>query len=132
MSVRGTGGGSRGRVSGATRRRIQGTAGGAGSLNADTRPWLSGVLRCGLLLVAASLVVLPTAGASFAAGSTATATATATATNGSVDALTQAEKALQPILDQLHATYQQAEAATQQYDQLSEQLKQANADDAEL
>ena len=125
--MRGTGG-SRGRVSGTARGRIQGTVGGAGALSADTRPWLRGVLRCGLLLVAASLVVLPTAGASFAAGST----ATATATNGSVDALTQAEKTLQPILDQLHAIYQQAEAATQTYDQLSEQLKQANADDAEL
>ena len=128
--MRGTGGGSRGRVGGGAGSRIRGTAGGAGALNADTRPWLRGVLRCGLLLVAASLMVLPAAGASFAAGST--ATATATATNGSVDALTQAEKTLQPILDQLHATYQQAEAATQTYDQLTEQLTQANADDAEL
>ncbi|MFC1406725.1 MULTISPECIES: NlpC/P60 family protein [Streptacidiphilus] len=128
--MRGTGGGSRGRVGGGARSRIQGTAGGAGALSAGTRPWLRGVLRCGLLLVAASLVVVPTAGASFAAGST--ATATATATNGSVDALTQAEKTLQPILDQLHATYQQAEAATQTYDQLTEQLTQAQADDAEL
>jgi cell wall-associated NlpC family hydrolase len=98
---------------------------GRGPLRAATRPWLRGVLRCGLLLAAASLAVLPTAGLANAAA--------APGTPGTgTQSLTQAEAVLQPILNQLHSTYQLAEAATQKYDALSEQLVQAETDDAEL
>lgn len=100
------------------------------ALRAGTRPWLRGVLRCGLLLAAASLAVLPSAAPAFAAGDS--TALTLGQPQPQPQALTQAELALQPVLDKLHATYQLAEAATQKYDALSEQLVQAQTDDAEL
>jgi len=99
--------------------------GGGGRLDTATRPWLRGVLRCGVMLAAASLAVLPLSG-------TASATASTGGSSGSVQSLTAVEQSLQPILDRLHATYEQAEAATQKYDALSEQLTQAQTDDAEM
>ncbi|MFC1417294.1 C40 family peptidase [Streptacidiphilus cavernicola] len=100
--------------------------GGGARLETATRPWLRGVLRCGLLLAAASLAVLPLAGTANAASSS------DATSSGTVQSLTAAEQTLQPVLDRLHATYQQAEAATQKYDALSEQLTQAQADDAAM
>lgn len=97
---------------------------GGGRLEISTRPWLRGVLRCGLLLAAASLAVLPMAAPASAA--------TEASSGNTAQSLTAAEKTLQPILDQLHATYQLAEAATQKYDALSEQLAQAKSDDAQM
>ncbi len=132
-------------------------AGGA-ARGERTRPWLAGVLRCGALLAAAALAVLPlttsaayaatggdagaatgattgpTAGA--AAAASASAAAKADAANASkaqnAQTLTGAEAALQPILDHLHSSYQQAEVETQKYDALAEQLTQAQSDDTAL
>ncbi|WP_370110669.1 NlpC/P60 family protein [Streptacidiphilus sp. MAP12-33] len=101
----------------------------------ERRPWLRGVLRCGLLLAAASLAVLPAAGQASAApvggpgGGTGTGSVTGQA---GLTNLTAAEKALLPILTRLHSLYQQMEAATQQYDSLTEQLNQAQTDVMEL
>ncbi|WP_133259842.1 coiled-coil domain-containing protein, partial [Streptacidiphilus pinicola] len=97
----------------------------------ERRPWLRGVLRCGLMLAAASLAVLPVAGqasaATAAGGGTAPVTGQAGLTN-----LTAAEKALLPILTRLHTLYQQVESAGQQYDSLTEQLKQAQTNVTEI
>ena len=134
-------------------RRAGGTARGE-----RTRPWLAGVLRCGALLAAAALAVLPlttsaayaatggnsgataapsagtTAGASAAASASAAAKADAAnaAKVQNAQSLTAAEAALQPILDHLHSSYQQAEVETQKYDSLAEQLTQAQSDDTAL
>ncbi|MEZ0090501.1 NlpC/P60 family protein [Streptacidiphilus sp. EB129] len=95
-----------------------------------TRPWLRGVLRCGIALAAASLAVLPMAGPALAAGAATPVTGTTIPTTA--QSLTSAEQVLLPVLNQLHATYQLAEAATQKYDALAEQLQQAQTDEAEL
>ncbi|WP_084714740.1 C40 family peptidase [Streptacidiphilus rugosus] len=92
------------------------------------RPWLRGVLRCGLLLAAVSLAVLP-AGTATAAPTGGSGGTTAT---GGTAALTQAEQTLLPILNRLHSLYQQMETATQKYDAMSEQLTQAQTDVLEL
>lgn len=100
---------------------------GAARRGEHARPWLSGVLRCGTLLMAAALAVLPlTANSAFAADSGTTGGTVSTNT------LTQAETTLQPILNQLHADYQQTEVETQKYDALSEQLVEAQSDDDAL
>ena len=134
-------------------RRAGGTARGE-----RTRPWLAGVLRCGALLAAAALAVLPlttsaayaatggdsgatvapstgaSAGAAASAGASAAAKADAAnaAKAQHAQSLTSAEAALQPILDHLHSAYQQAEVETQKYDGLAEQLTQARSDDTAL
>ena len=124
MSVRGEAGHGAGRQA-AVRVTAVRTRGG-GWLETATRPWLRGVVRCGLMLAAASLAVLPLSGTASAAG------ATEGSSGGSVQSLTSVEQTLQPILDRLHATYQQAEAATQKYDALTEQLTQAQTDDTQM
>jgi cell wall-associated NlpC family hydrolase len=100
----------------------------------ERRPWMRGVLRCGLMLAAASLAVLPAAGqasAATTAGGGSTSTGSITGQAGLVN-LTQTEKALLPILTRLHTLYQQVEAATQQYDSLTEQLNQAQTNVMEI
>jgi len=102
--------------------------GAGGARGGDrARPWLAGVLRCGAVLVAAALAVLPmTAPSAFAAsGPKGSGTV-------SPQTLTQVEATLQPILNSLHADYQQTEIETQKYDALSEQLVQAQSDDDAL
>ena len=90
----------------------------------------SRVLRCGALLAAAALVALPLAAASPAAAVTRPQPPVGT---DAVDrSLTQAEALLQPILDQLHASYQQAEVETQAYDALNEKLTAARTEDQSL
>ena len=112
-------------VRGTLRRTTAGSAvRGEARLETATRPWLRGVLRCGVLLAAASLAVLPLAAPASAA--------TAAGGGNTAASLTAVEKTLQPVLDQLHAKYQLAEAATQKYDALSEQLAQATVDDDQL
>ncbi|MBF9067526.1 C40 family peptidase [Streptacidiphilus fuscans] len=100
----------------------------------ERRPWLRGVLRCGLMLAAASLAVIPAAGTASAAvapnpgavGGTSTVLPAGTVT------LTQAEQALLPILTHLRTLYQQMEQATQEYDSLGAQLQQAQAGEQKL
>ena len=94
------------------------------------RPWLAGVLRCGAVLLTAALAVLPlTAGSAYAAGTAGTGRV---ATTEGPRTLSEAEAALQPMLDQLHTDYQQTEVETQKYDALSEQLSEAQSDDDAL
>ena len=101
----------------------------------ERRPWLRGVLRCGLMLAAASLAVLPAAGQASAAqvggGGSPTVGSGVTGQAGLTN-LSAAEKALLPILTRLHTLYQQVEAAGQQYDSLTEQLKQAQTNVTEI
>jgi len=114
---------------------VRAIRGAGGARRGDqARPWLAGVLRCGTLLLAAALVVLPlTAQSAFAADSGTGGTSSGTP-SGTVSSqtLTQAEATLQPVLDKLHADYQQTEVETQKYDALSEQLTQAQSDDDAL
>ncbi|WP_152648780.1 C40 family peptidase [Streptacidiphilus anmyonensis] len=101
----------------------------------ERRPWLRGVLRCGLMLAAASLAVLPAAGsasATPAGGSGGTSSTGSITGQAGLANLSQAEKALLPILTRLHNLYQQVEAATQQYDSLTEQLNQAQTNVMEI
>ena len=94
------------------------------------RPWLAGVLRCGTVLLTAALAVLPlTVGSAYAAGTAGTGRV---ATTEGPRTLSEAEAALQPMLDQLHTDYQQTEVETQKYDALSEQLSEAQSDDDAL
>ena len=110
---------------------MRATRGAGGARSGDrARPWLAGVLRCGAVLLAAALAVVPLAATSAYAAGSGTTSATGTATTGA--SLTQTEATLQPILDRLHADYQQAEVETQKYDALSEQLLQAQSDDDAL
>lgn len=98
------------------------------------RPWLRGVLRCGLLLAAASLAVFPAAQTAFAAPAPVGASGSSSSIQPDVSpaTLTQAEQTLKPILDKLHSLYQQTEVETQKYDQLTEQLKKAQTNVASL
>jgi cell wall-associated NlpC family hydrolase len=88
------------------------------------------VLRCGALLAAAALVALPLAAAPPAAA--VTRPQPPVGSDAFDRSLTQAEALLQPILDQLHTSYQRAEVETQAYDALDEKLTAARAEDQSL
>jgi peptidoglycan DL-endopeptidase CwlO len=108
--------------------QVRAMRGASGTRRGDrARPWLAGVLRCGAVLLAAALAVVPLTATSANAAGTATGTTTA-----GPQTLTQAEAALQPVLNQLHTDYQQTEVETQKYDALSEQLVEAQSDDDAL
>ncbi|MFJ5923378.1 NlpC/P60 family protein [Kitasatospora sp. NPDC092948] len=74
------------------------------------RPWVRAALRCGAVLAVAALA-LPFASAAYAAPDP-VAVPTVSAGN---DPLADAKRTLGPLLEQLHTLYQQAEAATEQY-----------------
>ncbi|MFJ1794125.1 C40 family peptidase [Kitasatospora griseola] len=74
------------------------------------RPWVRAAMRCGAVLAVAALA-LPFGTAAYAAPDPG---ATLTASAGS-DPLAEAKRTLGPLLEQLHTFYQQAEAATEQY-----------------
>ncbi|WP_329583361.1 NlpC/P60 family protein [Kitasatospora sp. NBC_01250] len=90
-----------------------------------TQPWLRAALRCGAVLAMAALV-LPLAGQSaFAAGEPAPGASSAPSTAAGApgaDPLAQAEATLGPLLDKIHLLYQNAEAATEQYNATAQQL----------
>ncbi|MFJ8626752.1 NlpC/P60 family protein [Kitasatospora sp. NPDC093550] len=74
------------------------------------RPWVRAALRCGAVLAAAALALPAAAGAAWAAPDPGAGTVVAGA-----DPLAAAKATLGPLLDRLHALYQNAEAATEQY-----------------
>ncbi|MFD5561317.1 C40 family peptidase [Kitasatospora griseola] len=74
------------------------------------RPWVRAALRCGAVLAVAALA-LPFGTAAYAAPDPG---ATLAVSAGS-DPLAEAKQTLGPLLEQLHTFYQQAEAATEQY-----------------
>ncbi|MBD0673188.1 C40 family peptidase [Streptomyces sp. CBMA156] len=86
--------------------------GGAGQRaeTARVRPWVRAALRCGAVLAAAALALPVGAQAAWAAPDPGTGQTAAGA-----DPLAAAKATLGPMLDQLHALYQSAEAATEQY-----------------
>ncbi|MFE6053290.1 NlpC/P60 family protein [Kitasatospora sp. NPDC056446] len=77
---------------------------------AGVRPWVRAALRCGAVLAAAALALPVATQAAWAAPDPGAGTVVA----GS-DPLAAAKATLGPLLDQLHALYQSAEAATEQY-----------------
>ncbi|MEV7024698.1 NlpC/P60 family protein [Kitasatospora sp. NPDC093558] len=85
------------------------------------RPWVRAALRCGAVLAAAALALPFAAGAAYAApepgtpGAPGTPGVTAPTASPGDDPLAAAKATLGPLLDQLHALYQSAEAATEQY-----------------
>ncbi|WP_052509792.1 NlpC/P60 family protein [Kitasatospora griseola] len=85
---------------------------GAGQRAESTglRPWVRAALRCGAVLAVAALA-LPFGTAAYAAPDPG---ATLAVSAGS-DPLAEAKQTLGPLLEQLHTFYQQAEAATEQY-----------------
>ncbi|MFF0297027.1 NlpC/P60 family protein [Kitasatospora sp. NPDC004614] len=89
------------------------------------RPWVRAALRCGAVLAVAALT-LPFASAAYAAPDPGASTSAPGA-----DPLAEAKRTLGPLLEQLHTLYQEAEAATEQYNgtvaRLAEQ--QANVQD---
>ncbi|MFD8594082.1 NlpC/P60 family protein [Kitasatospora sp. NPDC059646] len=88
---------------------------GAGQRTDSTgqRPWVRAALRCGAVLAVAALA-LPFASAAHAAPDPGATIAAPTVAPGS-DPLADAKRTLGPLLEQLHTLYQQAEAATEQY-----------------
>jgi len=100
---------------------------GAGQRTETTglRPWVRAALRCGAVLAVAALA-LPFAGAAYAAPQPDATVAAPTVAPGA-DPLADAKATLGPMLDRLHELYQQAEAATEQYNgtvaRLTEQQK---------
>ncbi|MFG2906057.1 NlpC/P60 family protein [Kitasatospora sp. NPDC048286] len=86
--------------------------GGAGQRaeTAGVRPWVRAALRCGAVLAAAALALPVGAQAAWAVPDPGTGRVAADA-----DPLAAAKATLGPLLDQLHALYQGAEAATEQY-----------------
>ncbi|MFF1786152.1 NlpC/P60 family protein [Kitasatospora sp. NPDC058243] len=79
---------------------------------AVVRPWLRAALRCGAALAAAALALPLAAQAAYAAPDPG---ASITAASPGDDPLAAAKATLGPLLDQLHALYQSAETATEQY-----------------
>nr|BFD93254.1 hypothetical protein KitaXyl93_46140 [Kitasatospora sp. Xyl93] len=79
-----------------------------GTETARIRPWVRAALRCGAVLAAAALALPAGAQAAWAAPDPGTGQVVA-------DPLAAAKATLGPLLDQLHALYQSAEAATEQY-----------------
>lgn len=84
------------------------------------RPWVRAALRCGAVLAVAALS-LPLAGAAYAAGADPQPTFTVAA---GADPLADAKATLGPMLDRLHQVYQEAEAATEQYNATVAKLAQ--------
>ncbi|MFD4654996.1 NlpC/P60 family protein [Kitasatospora sp. NPDC058444] len=86
--------------------------GGAGQRaeTAHVRPWVRAALRCGAVLAAAALALPVGAQAAWAAPDPGAGQAVTDA-----DPLAAAKATLGPLLDRLHALYQSAEAATEQY-----------------
>ncbi|MGW2867097.1 NlpC/P60 family protein [Kitasatospora sp. NPDC001225] len=86
--------------------------GGAGQRaeTARVRPWVRAALRCGAVLAAAALALPVGAAAAWAAPDPGAGQVVAGA-----DPLADAKATLGPLLDRLHALYQSAEAATEQY-----------------
>ncbi|MET8625031.1 NlpC/P60 family protein [Kitasatospora sp. NPDC004669] len=87
--------------------------GGAGQRTetAGVRPWVRAALRCGAVLAAAALALPAATQAAYAAPDPGAGAAAAPGT----DPLAAAKATLGPLLDRLHALYQSAEAATEQY-----------------
>ncbi|MFH8379669.1 NlpC/P60 family protein [Kitasatospora sp. NPDC018058] len=87
--------------------------GGAGQRTetAGVRPWVRAALRCGAVLAAAALALPTAAQAAYAAPDPGAGVSAAPGT----DPLAAAKATLGPLLDRLHALYQSAEAATEQY-----------------
>ena len=77
-----------------------------------TQPWLRAALKCGAVLAMAALA-LPLIGQTAYAATEPSPSAGAAA--GS-DPLASTEATLSPLLDKIHLLYQNAEAATEQYD----------------
>src|SRR6478609_2230735 len=90
---------------------------GAGQRTESTglRPWVRAALRCGAVLAAAALTLPFLGSAAYAVPEPGTPTVTAPTVAPGADPLADAKRTLGPLLDQLHALYQQAEAATEQY-----------------
>ncbi|WP_051966670.1 C40 family peptidase [Kitasatospora mediocidica] len=78
-----------------------------------TQPWLRAALKCGAILAMAALALPMAAQSAYAAGEPLSA-ASAPATPGG-DPLAATEATLGPLLDKIHLLYQNAEAATEQY-----------------
>ncbi|MEY9945911.1 C40 family peptidase [Kitasatospora sp. GAS1066B] len=95
-----------------------------------TQPWLRAALRCGAVLAVAALALPMAAQTAFAApmpspSATATPTAPGAVPSGAAaggDPLAAAEATLGPLLDKIHLLYQNAEAATEQYNATAQQL----------
>ncbi|MFD8480219.1 NlpC/P60 family protein [Kitasatospora sp. NPDC059673] len=87
---------------------------GAGQRAESTglRPWVRAALRCGAVIAVAALA-LPFASAAYAAPDPGTSSAAPGAPGA--DPLAEAKRTLGPLLEQLHTFYQEAEAATEQY-----------------
>ncbi|MFJ1752329.1 NlpC/P60 family protein [Kitasatospora sp. NPDC088134] len=85
---------------------------GAGQRTESTglRPWVRAALRCGAVLAAAALT-LPFATAAYAAPEP----GALIGVSAGADPLADAKRTLGPLLKQVHDLYQQAEAATEQY-----------------
>ncbi|MFI2610540.1 NlpC/P60 family protein [Kitasatospora sp. NPDC018619] len=84
---------------------------GQGAETARVRPWVRAALRCGAVLAAAALALPVGAQAAWAVPDPGTGQSVAAGT----DPLAEAKATLGPLLDRLHALYQDAEAATEQY-----------------
>ncbi|MEV4556025.1 NlpC/P60 family protein [Kitasatospora sp. NPDC049285] len=87
-------------------------------------------LRCGAVLAAAALS-LPFASAAYAAPEPGAPITAPTVAPGA-DPLADAKNTLGPLLDKLHDLYQQAEAATEQYNTTAARLTEQQATLAEL
>ncbi|MGW4383204.1 NlpC/P60 family protein [Kitasatospora sp. NPDC004531] len=94
---------------------------GAGQRAESTglRPWVRAALRCGAVIAVAALA-LPFGTAAYAAPAPGAPSAPA-------DPLAEAKATLGPLLEQLHTLYQQAEAATEQYNGTAARLTEQQA-----
>ncbi|WP_073814307.1 C40 family peptidase [Kitasatospora sp. CB01950] len=96
---------------------------GAGQRAESTglRPWVRAALRCGAVIAVAALA-LPFASAAYAAPSPNTPSSAPAG-----DPLAEAKATLGPLLEQLHTLYQEAEAATEQYNGTAARLTEQQA-----
>ncbi|MDH6133041.1 cell wall-associated NlpC family hydrolase [Kitasatospora sp. MAA4] len=80
-----------------------------------SQPWLRAALRCGAILAMAALALPMAAQSAFAATEPPPAAGAPAVPGTGSDPLAATEATLGPLLDKIHLLYQNAEAATEQY-----------------